>query len=256
MYSVLKERNNKFWEVVADSDKTISLSHHGLSEKDKSSVAPTSPRTSSLRRAIKSGKRDNIPRFYYKDGKPQSSQEIEAHLKKVAAVFAGLNDGKASREEFGIITKACGLPLYWKLPLFLAARGDKKLSVSCDAFLEYWRRVVNTCHDEASKFVYILSRGKRNYLVSDDFFPMMQDVIDSHAGLTFLKEATEFHSRYIHTVIARIYYCVNRSWSGKLTAPELRKSNFLQVVCNVAIKKVFETYEEVVHSEFYHFDLV
>ncbi|GIX85141.1 hypothetical protein CDAR_100141, partial [Caerostris darwini] len=114
-------------------------SHHGTSEKEKSSVAPTSPRTSSLRRAIKSGKRDNIPRFYYRDGKPRTPQEIEAHLKKVAAVFAGLNDGKASREEFGIITKACGLPLYWKLPLFLAARGDKKSAVSCDAFLEYWR---------------------------------------------------------------------------------------------------------------------
>ncbi|XP_055935624.1 serine/threonine-protein phosphatase 2A regulatory subunit B'' subunit alpha-like isoform X2 [Argiope bruennichi] len=227
------QNKTHFWEVVADSDKTVSLSHHSGSEKDKNNVAPTSPRTSSLRRAIKSGKKDNIPRFYYKDGKPQTPQEIEAHLKKVAAVFAGLNDGKASREEFGIITKACGLPLYWKLPLFLAARGEKKSAVSCDAFLEYWRRVVNSCHDEASKFVYILSRGKRNYLVSDDFFPMMQDVIDSHPGLTFLKEATEFHSRYIHTVIARIFYCVNRSWSGKITIPELRKSNFLQVLATL-----------------------
>ncbi|XP_035218202.1 serine/threonine-protein phosphatase 2A regulatory subunit B'' subunit beta-like [Stegodyphus dumicola] len=209
--------------------------HHGGSVKDKESVAPTSPRISSLRRAVKSGKRDNasIPRFYFPDGKPLTQAEIEVHLKKVAAVFAGLNDGKASREEFGIITKACGLPLYWKLPLFLAARGDKKSSVGCEAFLEYWRRVVSTCHDEASKFIYILSRGKRNYLLSDDFFPMMQDVIDSHPGLTFLKEATEFHSRYIHTVIARIYYCVNRSWSGRITAPELRKSNFLQVLATL-----------------------
>ncbi|GFY59183.1 uncharacterized protein TNIN_271851 [Trichonephila inaurata madagascariensis] len=128
------------WRPGSSDVQNKTHSHHGLSEKDKNSVAPTSPRTSSLRRAIKSGKRDNIPRFYYKDGKPQSPQDIEAHLKKVAAVFAGLNDGKASREEFGIITKACGLPLYWKLPLFLAARGEKKLSVSCDAFLEYWRR--------------------------------------------------------------------------------------------------------------------
>ncbi|GFQ93616.1 hypothetical protein TNCT_661661, partial [Trichonephila clavata] len=34
-------------------------------------------------------------------------------------------------------------------------------------------------------------------------------------------------------VIARIYYCVNRSWSGKITAPELRKSNFLQVLATL-----------------------
>ena len=31
-------------------------------------------------------------------------------------------------------------------------------------------------------------------------------------------------------MIARIFYCVNRSWSGKITASELRKSNFLAVV--------------------------
>jgi serine/threonine-protein phosphatase 2A regulatory subunit B'' len=30
-------------------------------------------------------------------------------------------------------------------------------------------------------------------------------------------------------VISRIYFCVNRSWSGRITVPELRKSNFLQV---------------------------
>ncbi|XP_047738848.1 serine/threonine-protein phosphatase 2A regulatory subunit B'' subunit beta-like, partial [Hyalella azteca] len=36
--------------------------------------------------------------------------------------------------------------------------------------------------------------------------------------------------RYVHTVIARIYYCVNRSWSGKITAAELRRSNLLSVI--------------------------
>ena len=36
--------------------------------------------------------------------------------------------------------------------------------------------------------------------------------------------------RETNQVIARIFYCVNRSWSGRITAPELRKSNFLAVV--------------------------
>jgi serine/threonine-protein phosphatase 2A regulatory subunit B'' len=31
-------------------------------------------------------------------------------------------------------------------------------------------------------------------------------------------------------VIARIYYCVNRSWSGHITLPELRRSNLLNVI--------------------------
>lgn len=59
---------------------------------------------------------------------------------------------------------------------------------------------------------------------------MVQDVVETHPGLTFLKEATEFHSRYVHTVIARIFYCVNRSWSGRITIPELRRSNLLSII--------------------------
>lgn len=79
--------------------------------------------------------------------------------------------------------------------------------------------------------MYILSRGQRyrNYVVPEDFIPLVQDVVDSHPGLTFLKEATEFHSRYVHTVIARIFYAVNRSWSGKISISELKRSDLLEV---------------------------
>lgn len=58
-------------------------------------------------------------------------------------------------------------------------------------------------------------------------------MINTHPGLAFLKEASEFHSRYVHTVIARIFYSVNRSWSGKITIPELRRSDLLQVSYSV-----------------------
>lgn len=87
------------------------------------------------------------------------------------------------------------------------------------------------CHEAASRFVYILSRGQRfrSYIVPEDLVPMVQDVVDTHPGLAFLKEATEFHSRYVHTVIARIFYSVNRSWSGKITISELKRSDLLEV---------------------------
>lgn len=86
------------------------------------------------------------------------------------------------------------------------------------------------CHDTASRFVYILSKGQRHrpYILPEDFIPLVQDVVDTHPGLAFLHDATEFHSRYVHTVIARIYYSVNRSWSGKITVAEIRKSDLLE----------------------------
>ena len=38
------------------------------------------------------------------------------------------------------------------------------------------------------------------FIVPEDLVPLVQDIVDTHPGLLFLKEATEFHSRYVHTV--------------------------------------------------------
>lgn len=75
---------------------------------------------------------------------------------------------------------------------------------------------------------------------------MVQDIIDTHPGLKFLREAREFHSRYIKTVVARVFYDCNRSWSTKLTVPEIRRSNFLQVrnylIIRIHISKIHYNY--------------
>ncbi|XP_055989052.1 serine/threonine-protein phosphatase 2A regulatory subunit B'' subunit beta-like, partial [Sorex fumeus] len=127
------------------------------------------------------------------------------------------------------------------------------------------RGVLLSCHDDAAKFAYLLMNPGCNYLVQEDFVPFLQtlvsaphagphiptldsgrldvllpmrglcfgpDVVNSHPGLSFLKEASEFHSRYITTVIQWIFYTVNRSWTGRITCAELRRSTFLQ---NVAL---------------------
>lgn len=189
--------------------------------------SPRVPNT--LRRHTKSTKNLLIPRFYYPMGRPSTQATQEQALSRVAAVFRE-QGGQVARDTMDPLMRACNLPLYWKAPLFIAAGGDKLGYLTQEQFSDYWSRVISTCHDTASRFVRVLSRGMRNYLLPEDFLSMIQDVVDTHPGLTFLKEATEFHSRYVHTVIARIYYCVNRSWSGRITLPELRRSNLLQVI--------------------------
>nr|XP_022904852.1 serine/threonine-protein phosphatase 2A regulatory subunit B'' subunit alpha-like isoform X1 [Onthophagus taurus] len=184
-----------------------------------------------LQRHVKANRNVHIPRFYFPLGKPGPPSQIETIKAKVSAAFSTIsgNDSRASRENFGTITTACQLPLYWKTPLYLAACADKG-TCTLEQFLTMWTNMANTCHDSASRFVYILTRGRRNFLSPEDFIPLVQDVVETHPGLTFLKEATEFHSRYVHTVIARIFYNVNRSWSGKITIPEIRRSNLLNVI--------------------------
>ena len=135
------------------------------------------------------------------------------------------------------LLQTCGFHQTWKSMIYSGCNGDKLGHLAFEAFSGFFRRMLTRHHDEASQFVYLLTgagststSNGRNYLIPEDFVPLIQDVVDTHPGLGFLKEATEFHSRYVHTVIARIFFSVNRSWSGRITPGEIRKSNFLAVL--------------------------
>ncbi|XP_053315184.1 serine/threonine-protein phosphatase 2A regulatory subunit B'' subunit alpha isoform X1 [Spea bombifrons] len=172
----------------------------------------------------------NIPRFYFPKGLPNPGPAHEDSIGKAEAAFSTMEDEKADIYEMGKITKVCGCPLFWKAAMFNGAGGERTGFVSVHSFIAMWRKLLQNCHDDASKFVYLLAKPGCSYLEQEDFIPLLQDIVDTHPGLTFLKEAPEFHSRYITTVIQRIFYTVNRSWSGRITLTELRRSNFLQTL--------------------------
>lgn len=172
----------------------------------------------------------SIPAFYFPRGRPQGPADTDAVIARIERTFAQFPQERAAMEDMGQVAKACGCPLYWKGPLFCAAGGERTGSVSVHKFVAMWRKILQNCHDEATRFVHLLMSPGCNYLVQEDFVPFLQDVVNTHPGLAFLKAASEFHSRYITTVIQRIFYAVNRSWSGRITCSELRRSSFLQNV--------------------------
>uniref|UniRef100_A0A8C1YJ49 Protein phosphatase 2, regulatory subunit B'', alpha n=1 Tax=Cyprinus carpio TaxID=7962 RepID=A0A8C1YJ49_CYPCA len=172
----------------------------------------------------------NIPRFYFPKGLPNCAANYDEAIAKIEAAFTEFEEEKADIYEMGKIAKACGCPLYWKAPMFICAGGERTGFVSVHSFIATWRKLLHSCYDDASKFVYLLAKPGCNYLEQEDFIPLLQDIVDTHSGLTFLKDAPEFHSRYITTVIQRIFYTVNRSWTGKINMTELRRSNFLQTL--------------------------
>ncbi|XP_034530573.1 serine/threonine-protein phosphatase 2A regulatory subunit B'' subunit alpha-like [Notolabrus celidotus] len=174
----------------------------------------------------------NIPRFYYPCGLPSMGPGAnhDAAITAIETAFTDFDEEKADIYEMGKIAKACGCPLYWKAPMFYSAGGERTGFVSVHSFIATWRKLLHSCHDDASRFISLLSKPSCNYLEQEDFIPLLQDIVDTHPGLTFLKDAPEFHSRYITTVIQRIFYIVNRSWTGRITMMELRRSNFLQTL--------------------------
>lgn len=206
-------------------------------------------------------------RFHFPHGKPLPSIALESMLQQLQAAFDAFPNNSVSKENFTSIVKITGLPLYWRMPLFNCTQLTPTGLVDGRRFCDFWKQYVSAprgirsrhsqmchlkpffvlfslllffatkrmsvfCHDTVSRFIFILSRGQRSrpYILPEDLVTLVQDVVDTHPGLAFLKEASEFHSRYVHTVIARIYYTVNRSWSGKISIPELRRSDFLQVM--------------------------
>ncbi|XP_059994807.1 serine/threonine-protein phosphatase 2A regulatory subunit B'' subunit beta isoform X4 [Lagenorhynchus albirostris] len=170
----------------------------------------------------------SIPTFYFPRGRPQDAVNVDAIIAKIERTFAQFPHERATMGDMGRVAKACGCPLYWKGPLFCGAGGERTGSVSVHKFVAMWRKMLQSCHDDAAKFVHLLVSPGGSSLAQEDFIPFLQDVVNTHPGLAFLKEASEFHSRYITTVTQRIFYTVNRSWSGRITCAELRRSTFLQ----------------------------
>ncbi|KAL7062832.1 hypothetical protein AAHC03_01450 [Spirometra sp. Aus1] len=196
-----------------------------------------------------------IPPFFLSPGHSgMTPADCNAELERIRkAITADLEEAAKSSDEgelksssktalpfslFNLVTKACGCPLYWKRALFLASGGQNdETPVAIDAILKTWRSVLETCSDEATRFVHLLTRGKSHYLVPNDFRPIIQDVVDTHPSLGFLQAARDFHSRYVTTVVARIFFCVNSSWSGRISLGELRRSNFLKVLASLEVEE-------------------
>lgn len=107
------------------------------------------------------------------------------------------------------IMKAADLPLYWKRPVFsrCAKVAGGTEFITFNDFKKVWERISRLAHDEAARFVYYLAGEERDWLVYEDFMDMIQDIIDTHPGLTFLRDVSEFHNRYIQTVANSFFFC-------------------------------------------------
>lgn len=186
-----------------------------------------------------------LPAFHFPLGTTRmSNEDINTELERVKQelnqfIDSPLDSGKYSdplipHSCFGQVAKVLNCPLYWKHAIYMNAGGTPdRQPVTLSNLLKSWSHTLNTCPDEASKFVHLLTRGRATFLVQSDFNTLIQDILESHPGLAFLEAAKDFHSRYVATVVARIFFNVNISWSGRISLGELRRSNFLPVLASL-----------------------
>uniref|UniRef100_A0A915DY59 EF-hand domain-containing protein n=1 Tax=Ditylenchus dipsaci TaxID=166011 RepID=A0A915DY59_9BILA len=205
------------------------------------------------------GKLANMPRFHFPGGKPVSKMENDAVKERVKQVF-DLRPGSIVKEGQGMeeVCRKINFPVYSKKALFDACcrlngipssstnaninnNGQDSctsgtMSLNFAQFITYWNKMTSRCHDVASRFIFTLAAARAghkatgDYITKEDFLPMLMDLIYTHPGLHFLRDAPQFHSKYCEVVVLRIFWSVNRSWTGQITVEELRKSNFLETL--------------------------
>jgi serine/threonine-protein phosphatase 2A regulatory subunit B'' len=107
-------------------------------------------------------------RFYYPQGKPTNEHCGDAVYQKISSVFQQFPNQQVPREKFDAVAKvcipcllifphcilllyepkfyiclflqACQCPVYWKIPLFIAAGGDKLGYVEANTFIDFWKK--------------------------------------------------------------------------------------------------------------------
>jgi serine/threonine-protein phosphatase 2A regulatory subunit B'' len=202
--------------------------------------SPLKPPFSPSRRKIE-GKLSAIPRFHFPFGKTISPIENDATLSEIEEIFDASQQQVLRPRDFNEVCRKMSLPVYTKRAVYEAVCQCSSLTaednpdVTFNQFVTFWNELIQKNHDEASRFIFTLAVAKtglpgRQYLEKEDFHSILYDLISTYPGLNFLIDSTLFHARYVEVVVVRIFWNVNRSWSGRITAHELRKSNFLQTM--------------------------
>lgn len=229
-------------QTPSNDSKTESAGSARQSARDagKDPVATSSTqgplsRTGSVGRRPPSRAGKSIPPFYFPQGKPEADAATthEARLKRCREIFKATRQGTLEVDDFSAVTIACGLPRHLSLALFLAVDKEGTGVATLPAFEKVYADVLQRCHDLPSRVFHLLKQPGSDHLVRTDFHPLLADVVNAHPGLAFLRETPEFQERYVETVIGRIFFEVNRSWSGRISLPELARSNFVSVLSSL-----------------------
>jgi hypothetical protein len=190
--------------------------------------------------------KSTIPRFYFPKGSPLDKnikKELDEQLNKIELIFKSKSN-QLNEQEFWKITEECELPRYISAALFKKVGGDvddiSQLKISFENFKSVWTEIKSNNFNLDSIIFSILKpnnrekyRGKEDYLIQEDFYIVINDVVQYHPGLEFLSNMPIFQNRYTETVISRLFYSKPRNWNERMTLNEFRKVKFTQKLINL-----------------------
>jgi len=134
-----------------------------------------------------------------------------------------------------VTKEVCRFPSFFNLPLYQrildlwngVAENQSPMEVVTFEMMEwYWKKEMEP-FDAQDRFYRLVKQPQNDFIVRDDFLPIIKALLNEHPGLEFLTSHAEFQEKYAVTVITRIFYCVNRCHSGRITGRQIRRSDLL-----------------------------
>jgi serine/threonine-protein phosphatase 2A regulatory subunit B'' len=137
-----------------------------------------------------------IPQFYFEDGRPPPNDLKEQCIAKINSLFYGHEDGLQLQEFKLVTTEICKVPSFFSTSIFKKVDTNNTGFVKREDFIDYWVKGNMLTKEITSQVFTILKQPDHNYLVQDDFKPVLQELLATHPGLEFLQGTPEFQDRY------------------------------------------------------------
>eukprot|EP01050_Picozoa_sp_SAG11_P002348 SAG11_NODE_117_length_15962_cov_71.527925_1_plen_384_part_00 len=202
----------------------------------KDTLPPVSPRATAASQQSHM-QSELIPRFFFPKMAP-SMAAIEEQRMRVAIDELFSTNGESAElalEQLQPLTvQVAGLPSFMNSKLFeqlvdksaMQMDGSAHPRITKDNFLAFWETELKDA-DTATRIFNTLKQRGAQHVVPKDWLPLMHELLETHVGLEFLRETKEFQARYAETVIARIFFRLDRHHLGRITLKDMEKSSLV-----------------------------
>ena len=250
------------------------------SKTSKAHASPKLRRQESSETSKTSSSVTQIPRFYFPNGKPASQDALLETRDKIDTIFSQQKDPLIRNHVHlrPLLQEVVELPSFFSLPLFRklklkavekAGKGEGEDLVtgviSKECFNTYWETCLINRDHLGRAFEILRDEAKENtrkHITKDSLSVLVECIVHTHPGLEFLVQTPEFQDRYLETVVYRTFHQVNLSDTGKISSREFRKSNLLDVLCeldeenDVNVVRQYFSYEHfyVIYCKFWELD--
>ncbi len=169
--------------------------------------------------------RENIPQFYYPNGKPLSVDDRKKNSAEIDKLFTGKADGKLAEADFEAFTgDVLKIPKIFQKSVFEACRVSEKLEgaekIPKLNLVNFFNKHFEADTPKKRCFKLLVMQTKpveRMVIEKDDFKHLFKYLLEKHQGLEFLQATPEFQERYSDTVVMRIFYLIDSNDDGKIS---------------------------------------